>query len=127
MDTAFRTPEEEIEYLRNQVAEKVERAKGFEDRFTKSDHAHEVVRDYRAAPIDKIVAPASIITAGEKHRLIAWLSPRETDEQVKMLAQVMADKGIKNAFTMAEELNNPEVEDDFERFLVQYLIGGHEV
>ncbi len=127
MDTAFRTPEEEVEYLRAQVAGKAERAKGFEDRFTKSDHAREVVRDYRQTPIEKVIAPSAVITAGEKHRLIEWLSPRETDEQVKMLSQVMAEKGIKNAFATAEELNNPEVEDDFERFLVQYLLSGHEV
>jgi hypothetical protein len=44
-----------------------------------------------------------------------------------MLSQVMAEKGIKNAFHMAEELGDPEVEDDFERFVVQYLISGHQV
>ncbi len=125
MDTLLTTPEEEVAHLRLQLANKIERAKGFENRFKESDHAREVVRDYREVPEEKILAPQVQLTSGEKHRLLEWLSPRETDAQVSMLAQVMADKGVKNAFIMAQELNDPEVEDDFERFLVQYLLSGH--
>lgn len=127
MDPTFRTPEEEIAYLRTQIQEKTERAKGFEDRFTEKDHAHEVVREYKETPVEKIIPAVAVIPASEKHRLLEWLAPRETDDQVQMLMQVMAEKGIKNAFTMVEELNNPQVDDDFERFLVQYLISGHDV
>ncbi len=127
MNNQFSTPEDEIAFLRKQVKDKMERAKGFEDRFTEKDRAHEVVRDYKAVPVEQVVAPSVHLTGGEKHRLLEWLTPRETDEQVKLLSQVMAERGIRNAFSMAEELNDPEVEDDFERFVVQYLISGHEV
>lgn len=119
--------DQEVSFLRNQIKEKMERAKGYEDRFTEKDHAHEVVRDFKAAPIERIVPEQNRITGGEKHRLLEWLLPRPTDEQVGMLAQVMADRGIKNALHMAEELDDSQVEDDFDRFLVQYLISGHEV
>lgn len=121
------TLEEEVSFLRQQIQDKMERAKGYEERFTEKDHAHEAVRDYKAIPPERIVPPSNVITGGEKHRLLEWLTPKGTDEQVGMLAQVMADKGIKNALLMAEELGNPEVEDDFDRFLVQYLISGHEI
>ncbi|MEZ0209119.1 MAG: hypothetical protein ACAH17_03015, partial [Candidatus Paceibacterota bacterium] len=127
MDQTFRTPEEEIAYLRSQIQEKQEKAKGFEDRFTPEDHAHEVVRDFRELPVEKVVPVVAQMPESEKKRLMEWLEPRDTDEQVQMLAQVMADKGIKNAFVMAEQLNNPQVDDDFERFLVQYLVSGHEM
>jgi hypothetical protein len=127
MNTQFSTPEEEILYLRAKVNEKMERAKGFEGRFTEKDRAHEVVRDYKETPLEKIIDPVAHISAGEQYRLLQWLTPKETDEQVRMLSQVMAEKGIKNAFQMAESLNSPEVEDDFERFVVQYIISGHEV
>lgn len=126
MNNQFTTPEEEIAYLRSQVADKMERAKGFEGRFTEKDRAHEVVRDYKETPLEKVIAPTSHVSAGEQHRLLEWLAPKETDDQVRMLSQVMAEKGIKNAFKVAEDLNNPQVEDDFERFVVQYLISGHE-
>ncbi len=127
MNPQFSTPEEEIAFLRQQIHDKMTRAKGFEDRFTEKDSAHEAVRDYKSLPVDRVLAPEVHVTGGEKHRLLTWLSPRETDEQVRMLSQVMAEKGIRNAFVMAEELNDPEVEDDFERFVVQYLISGHEI
>jgi hypothetical protein len=127
MNSQFSTPEEEIAYLRQQVKDKMERARGFEDRFTSKDTTHEVVRDYKATPLDRAIDPSLHISGGEKHRLLEWLTPRETDEQVRMLSQVMAEKGIKNAFHMAEALNDPQVEDDFERFVVQYLMSGHEI
>ena len=126
MDTTFKTPEEEISYLRAQIREKVEKAKGFEDRFTKEDHAREVVRDYRETPAEKVIAPALAMPTGEQHRLLETLAPRETDSQVAMLMQVVAEKGIRNAFTLVETMNDPQVDDDFERFLVQYLVSGHE-
>ncbi len=127
MNPQFTTPEEEIAYLRQQVKDKMERAKGFEDRFTEKDSAHEAVREYKSLPVDRVIAPQAHLTAGEKHRLLEWLSPRETDDQVQMLSQVMAEKGIRNAFHMAEELDDAQVDDDFERFVVQYIISGHEV
>lgn len=127
MDMTFKTPEEEVAYLRSQIKEKMERSKGFEDRFTEKDHAMETVQQYRAVPLEKAVASSAQMPTGEIHRIHEWLAPRETDEQVQMLIQVMAEKGIKNAFHIAEELNDPEVDDDFERFLVQYLVSGHEI
>ena len=114
MNPQFRTPEEEIAYLRQQVQDKMDRAKGFEDRFTEKDSAHEAVREYKTVPTERILAPEAHLTSGETHKLLEWLSPRETDDQVRMLSQVMAEKGIRNAFHMAEELNDPQVEDDFE-------------
>jgi hypothetical protein len=126
MDTTFKTPEEEISFLRSQIQNKVEMAKGFEGRFTQEDHAHEAVREYRQVPAEKVIASAAQMPPSERQRLLEWLVPRETDQQVEMLAQVMAEKGIKNAFSMAEELNDPQLDDDFERFLVQYLVSGHD-
>jgi hypothetical protein len=127
MNSQFSTPEEEIAYLRQQVKEKMEKAKGFEDRFKPIDHATEVVRGYREIPMQKAITPALQVTAGETHRLLEWLTPKNTDEQIKMLAQVVADKGIKNAFNLLEKMNSPELDDDLERYLAQYIISGHEV
>jgi hypothetical protein len=127
MVETLRTPEEEIAFLRGQIEKKTQLSKGFEERFTPLDHAREAVREYARVPLEQAVPQASQITAGEKHRLLEWLTPRETDDQVQMLMQVMADKGIRNALGMLEEMNNPQVDDDFERFLAQYLISGHEV
>lgn len=127
MNETFKTPEEEIEFLRSKISNKMEQAKGYEERFTEKDRAYEAVREYKSVPIEQVVPVAVQVGSGEKKKLLEWLAPKETDEQVMMLSQIMAEKGIKNAFSVAEEMNDPQVEDDFERFLVQYLISGHEV
>lgn len=123
----FVTPEEEVAYLRASVEQKKEASRGFESRFTEEDHAREALREYRQTPEETVVASQNIMTSNEEQRLLDWLSPRETDAQVSMLAQVMADKGLKNALSIASSLNNPQVEDDFERFLVQYILSPHTV
>lgn len=127
MNEQLTTPEEEAIYLREQIEKKKAESKGFENHFKPEDHAREAIREYRQTPIEEIVPEEAQIPTAEAHRLIEWLSPRETDEKVQMLAKVMADKGIKNALSMSEKLNDPEVEDDFERFLVQYLLSHHEI
>ena len=119
------TPEEEIQHLREALAKKMEKSRGFEDRFTPEDHASEVIRQYQEEPIEKIIPAHTIMTTGEKHRLLETLSPKSTDEQVEMLAQIMSEKGVKNALSASEDLKNEEVEDDFHRFLVEYLLSGH--
>lgn len=127
MDSPLRTPEEEVLHLRAQIEKKKIETKGFESHFKQEDHAREAVREYRQAPLETVVPKEQQLGSAEKKRLLDWLAPRDTDDQVSMLAQVMADKGIKNALQMAEDLHDPLVEDDFERFLVQYLLSGHEV
>ncbi len=127
MDTALKTPEQELNHLRLKIQEKVEASKGFEDRFTSQDHAHETIREYRQTPIEKVVPQEVVLSSGERHRILEWLTPRKTDEQVLQLLQVVADKGVKNAFAIVEDLRDPEVDDDFERALVQYLLSGHAI
>lgn len=127
MDQQFLTPEEEAIYLRSQIEKKKNQSKGFETHFKPEDHAYEAVREYKQVSPESVIPENLQLSSSEEKRLIEWLSPRETDEQILMLAQVMADKGIKNALIMSEKLNDPEVEDDFERFLVQYLLSHHEI
>lgn len=127
MNEQLTTPEEEAIYLRAQIEKKKIESKGFETHFKPGDHAREAVREYRQKPIEEVVPDHAQINSAEAHKLIEWLAPRETDEKVGMLAKVMADKGIKNALSMSEKLNDPETEDDFERFLVQYLLSNHEI
>ncbi len=116
--------EGEVANLRSSISEKMEKAKGFEDRFTEKNHAHEALREFRETPIEVLVPDDKRITSSEEHRLLTWLTPRDTDEKVKMIIQVMADKGIKNALSVVEKLNDPQIDDDFERYLVQYLLSG---
>lgn len=127
MDTVFEKPEDEILHLRAHIEKKKQEARGFEHRFDEQHLAHDVVREFSDRPLNDVVPASRQISAGEEYRLLSWLAPKETDEQVKMLTQVMADKGVRSAVEMARKSNNPELEDDFHRFLVQYLLSVHEI
>ena len=122
MPPTFSTPEEEIKYLRSQIEKKTEDSKGFEHRISPEDNAHAVIREHAATPIEQSVHPSMSMPTSHTERLLAYLAPKETDAQVKMLAQVMADKGIRNAIEVARKAKDPELEDDFHRYLVQYLL-----
>jgi hypothetical protein len=43
-----------------------------------------------------------------------------------MLAQAMADKGVRNAIEVVRQAKDPQLEDDFHRYLVQYLLLNHD-
>jgi len=127
MDTTFAQPEDEILHLRAHIEKKKEEAKGFENRFDEAHLAREAVRDFSQKPLEDVVPESRRVTAGEEYRLLSWLAPKNTDEKIKMLSQVMADKGIRNAIELARKSGEPELEDDFHRFLVQYLLSVHEI
>lgn len=126
MDQTFRTPEEEIVYLRSQIEAKKSVAQDYEAYFKPEDHAHEVIREYKAATLE-MVSEVQPVSSGETHRLVDWLTPKSTDDQVEGLLAVVGEKGVKNAIAVAGALNDAEVEDDFERALVQYLLSDHSI
>lgn len=123
----FRTPEEELAYLREQVAarERELAARGAE--VHRPDVIADKVRDYAAQPAAAVLHESYQMEKGAIQELALGLAPEEHDTKVAELFQVMKEKGIKNALTVADALNDPHVEDDFHRFLVQYIKKGYEV
>ncbi len=127
MNPTFSSPEEEIKYLRAQIEKKTEETKNFESRISPEDNAHAVLREHGALPVEQVVAPVQYMSTSQTERLLANLAPKETDAQIKMLVQVMADKGVRNAIELVRKAKDPELEDDFHRYLVQYLLSTQEV
>lgn len=118
----FSSPEEEIEYLRGQVAEK-ERALG--EASGLKPERHTVVRrqvaEYQKVRPESILTAEHQMKAQEIEEKVLHLS-HEHDKKIDELVAVMEERGIKNALSVVEKLGNPHVQDDFHRFLVQYLL-----
>ena len=55
------------------------------------------------------------------------LKPESHDTQMEELYAVMIERGIKNSLSVLDAMHNPHLEDDFHRFLVQYLVTMHEI
>lgn len=49
------------------------------------------------------------------------LRPETHDKKIEELFALMLDKGIKNTLDVVKKISDPHLEDDFHRFLVQYL------
>ena len=120
------TPEEELAYLREQVARKeAELAKqGSVDR---AQVVSETIHTHHAAPAE-VLAPHYRVNEAtaesEAEAILAELELGNGAEAVRNLQQTMEQKGIKNALSVLEKVNDPRVADDFHRYLVRYIAAG---
>src|SRR3989344_3457375 len=126
----FSTPEQELAYLREQVAQReaqlVEQgtAPGSPER---AQIISEQVVAHQAAP-ETVLAPEYQISeatkTSEADAILTELNLGGSEAAVKSLLQTMTEKGIKNALSVMEKLGDPHVTDDFHRYLVRYVAAG---
>ncbi len=122
----FKTPEEELAYLRERVAsrEKVLMDAGhFEHAGEKA--AKDVLSVYRKIPLEETLHKDSAISEEERKGIVLALKPEAHDTIMEELLGVVISKGIKNAMSVAEDMNDPHIDDDFHRILIQYLKTGN--
>ena len=122
----FSTPEQELAYLREQVAQRetqlVEagKAPGREER---AGIVSEQIALHRAAP-ETVLAPEYRISeatkTSEADAILTELQLGGSEAAVKSLLQTMTEKGIKNALAVMEKLSDPHVTDDFHRYRAIY-------
>ena len=120
------TPEEELAYLREQVARKeIELADRAPER---AQIISERIHEYHAIAPEKILAPeyrmSETTTNGAVEKILAELNLGGSEQVIQSLQQTIEEKGIKNALTVLEKLNDPHLTDDFHRYLVQYIAAG---
>lgn len=122
------SPEDELAYLREQIARKEAELAAMKRDTPREDIAHERILHHRMSGPETMLAPEFHISEREAAQhadaLVLNLDPEQNDETIAELRGVMEEKGIHNAFTILGKLNNPHLEDDFHRFLVQYLVSG---
>ena len=121
----FKTPEEELDYLRAHVAKREQELidKGhFENADEKA--VREIVREYKEKPLEKVVHKSNIISKNEAEDIVLNLKPELHDTIMEELLGIVITKGIRNAISVVEMMANPHIDDDFHRILVQYLKTG---
>jgi hypothetical protein len=116
----FSSPYEEVAYLRAQIAEKEKTGGVNGEPLERSAIAQEKITAYHAVPPEKVLTPEYRIKSDEIEKVVNL--GKEHKETVDELVRVMMERGIKNALAILEKLNDPHIEDDFHRFLVQFLV-----
>jgi hypothetical protein len=71
-----------------------------------------------------VLAPEYKLPEAEAKAIAVNLDPEDDDATITELMQVMETRGIKNALDVLAQMENPHIEDDFHRFLVQYVSQG---
>ncbi len=126
------TPEQELAYLRERLAAKEKEIANMHQeagREVPVEHVKEAafketIGDYRSTPKDQILHKDFALSQEKSEAIVLELSPEEHDQKIAELLGIVQTHGIKNALDLVEKMNNPHVERDFERFLVQYLKAG---
>lgn len=122
------SPEEELAFLRAQIAQKEAELSALRTERPREDIAHERILHHRMSGNEQVLDTAYRMpepeVVAQAESLSLNLDPAHTDETVAELRSVMEQKGIHNAFAILEKLKNPGLTDDFHRFLVQYVIAG---
>ncbi|HEY4488341.1 MAG TPA: TraM recognition domain-containing protein [Candidatus Paceibacterota bacterium] len=120
----FKSPEEELAYLRERVAEKERELELPKDKIESERIAKREIAEYADVPAAKILHETVIMAEHETVRHVLKLDPEAHDTQLDGLLAIVAERGIKNALSVAARLKNPHLEDDFHRALVRYVAEG---
>mgnify|MGYP001563421521 CR=1 FL=1 len=120
----FKTPEEELDFLRAEVERRERELKEGDLDIGRERIAQEEVKRYREAPAEAVLHEAHRLPEKQEESLALGLSPETHDNQMMELIQIIRAKGVKNAMAVVARLRNPHLDDDFEKFLVQLVKAG---
>lgn len=124
---SFDNPQDELHFLRQELAKKEAelQSKGIETQ--KESLSHQLIESYKNTPVEQIVAPKSRIPEQKLEVIALQLSPEAHDKKIEELVGILMQSGVRNALEALRKMNNPHLDDDFHRFLVQYLSAYHSV
>jgi hypothetical protein len=120
-NTKFKNPEEELSFLREQVNLHEERLSGQEKEKTREALTHEALSAYKKTDSKDVLHESYRLPEKEAESLVLALKPEAHDGQVEELYGLLLERGIKNTMDVLARMHNPHLEDDFHRFLVQFL------
>src|SRR3989344_2359010 len=121
---SFKNNDEEIAHLHKLIAEK---EKAYDDIGLKKDDlavVRETLAEYKSVPVNTILHNEYEIKKEEVEKIVLRLSPEEHDKQISDLVKLAKEKGIKNALSVVEKMQNFHITDDFHRFIAEYLKEG---
>lgn len=123
----FKTPQEELEFLRAHIAEREKAINDQGQEANKEQLAHNVLNEYKKYEPQEVMHKSALIKDNVAEKLVLRLKPETHDSKMEELLGILLDKGISNALSIVEKMNNPHIDEDFHRFLVQYLYSTHKI
>ncbi len=126
------TPEEELAYLREQVARKEAEVRAQSVRpdaaIERPAIISEQIHAHHARPAEEMLAPAyrmnEAAVESAASSILAELNLGSDTQAIESLQRTIEERGIKNALAVLEKLHDPHLTDDFHRYLVRYVAAG---
>ena len=124
IEQKFSSPQEELDFLRSKVAEheKILLEKG--ETVPRESIITDKILDYKSVKPEQVLKPEYQLPKHELEAIVLDLSPEEHDSKMEELVTILQEKGLMNALSVIERLNDSHLDDDFHRFLVQYIKAG---
>lgn len=123
----FSNTQEEINFLREQISNKEKELREKNIDFKKEDVVKQQISQYRDALPKQVLEDKYALPQTDIESIVLNLEPEAHDKKIEELLGVLQQKGIKNAMSVLSRLKDPHLEDDFARFLVQYIGHGYKV
>ena len=119
----FASPEEELKYLRERVAQKEQMIAREAEPVKKEAAISQVITEYAKTPLAKPEEHVILENPQYEHVLERMASiPHK--EKMRELYRVLAEKGVMTSLKMVQSLGSPHLEDDFHGVLVDYVKTG---
>ncbi|MDD4989548.1 MAG: hypothetical protein PHV42_03950, partial [Candidatus Pacebacteria bacterium] len=122
----FENPQEEIKFLREEIARKEEEVISQGEKPNHEKIAHEKIDELQNAVVTHPAIPAKLVQQ-EVEAIVLNLSPETHDDKMGELLGILQESGIFHVLKVLDGIHNPHLEDDFHRLLVQYLRQGFPV
>ena len=124
IEQKFSSPQEELDYLRGEVAKHEKNLLEKGEVVPKETIIADKLIDYKANKPEEILQPNYQLKSKEVESIVLDLSPEEHDAKMEELVGILQTKGLMNALSVVEQLKDAHLDDDFHRFLVQYIKAG---
>ena len=123
----FENPEQELDFLRNHIAKREEVLRKEGVNLSPEQVANQTIEAYKNTDTSTVLHEGFVANENAEQGIVLRLHPESHDSNIEEFAGILVENGIKNALNVIAKLNNPHLDDDFHRFLVQYLIATHEI
>ncbi len=125
----FSSVEEELDYLRKIVAERETHLTSHLESHERVVERQEIIsqelKGYSKENADRVLHEEFKMKAQEQWEIILELSPESHDRKMEELLALIQEKGLLNAIQIAHGFNNPHIDSDFHRFLVEFFKKGY--
>ncbi|MEX0917709.1 MAG: DUF87 domain-containing protein [Candidatus Paceibacterota bacterium] len=118
----FTTPDEEIAYLRGELASRTNSESGVSAEVTTAEAAKETLTEYARRTPEEVLAPPLI--ADDAALSVMGERVDRADSKVDEVMNVVHEQGIKNALSLLAKLDDPYTSDEVHRRLIEEISEG---